>query len=125
MNHEKMFLCVIAALSLAFAIYNGISMACMYHRSACTKGTVVTLMSPGPERVKRCNSKWAQVSYKVDGRTYTSRNRVQVPMWAQVGTPVTVRYDIKQPENLYHFSALRILAGTIIALVCIAAVIFW
>ena len=60
MNHEKMFLCVIAALSLAFAIYNGISMACMYHRSACTKGTVVTLMSPGPERVKRCNSKWAE-----------------------------------------------------------------
>ncbi len=124
MDNEKIFLCVIAALALAFAIFNGICMAYMYNRSACTKGTVVTLMSPSPERVRRCNSKWAQVSYKVDGRTYTSRNRVQVPMWAQVGTPVTVRYDIKQPENLYHFSVLKILAGTIIALVCIAIVIF-
>lgn len=74
---------------------------------------------PNPETAKARNSKWAQVSYKVDGKSYQSQNRVQVSMALQVGSTVKVRYDKFNPEKLYSFSLLRIAISILIAVVCI------
>ena len=52
-----------------------------------------------PENSKFRNSKWATVSYKVNGRTYQSQNCIQVPMASQIGTTITVRYDTQNPEK--------------------------
>lgn len=124
MEGEKLFLCLIAAIALIFSAFNGVRLARLQHRTACVEGKIVSIMMPNPERVRFRNSKWAQVAYRVDGHTYTSQNRVQVPMAARVGTPVTVRYDRKHPDRLYSFSAQRVLAGMCIAAVC-AAVMFY
>jgi hypothetical protein len=45
-------------------------------------------------------------------------------MASQIGTTVTVRYDMQNPEKLYSFSILRIIVSLIVAAICIAAAIF-
>jgi len=79
---------------------------------------------PNPETAKARNSKWAKVSYNVNGKSYQSANRIQVSMTSQIGTPVTVRYDIFNPEKLYSFSVSRIIVSLIIATVCIIVAVF-
>ena len=76
--------------------------------------------TPNPQNSKFRNSKWATFSYKVKGKTYQSQNRIQVPMASQVGTTISVRYDINHPEKLYSFSVSRIVVSFLIAVVCAA-----
>lgn len=124
MDRETIFLYLIAAVSLLFAAYNGLCFIFKHNRTAQTAGTIISIISPNPETAKARNSKWAKVSYKVNGSNYISQNRVQVPMTAQIGSQVTVRYDIEQPEKLYSFSALRIFVALCIAAICIIVAVF-
>ena len=94
------------------------------NKTAQTVGTITSFRTINPENSKFRNSKWATVSYKVNGRTYQSQNCIQVPMASQIGTTVTVRYDMQNPEKLYSFSILRIIVSLIVAAICIAAAIF-
>lgn len=124
MNNEAIFLCFIAAISFLFALYNGIPLAVKRNKTAQILGTVVSISMPNPETAKARNSKWAEVSYTINGKTYTSRNRIQVPMSAQLGTPVMVRYDISQPDKLYSFSGLRVFIALFITIVCVITAVF-
>ena len=119
-----MFLYLIAAASLIFSAYNGFCYILKQNKTAQTTGTIISITSPNPETAKARNSKWAKVSYKVNDRKYTSQNRVQVPMTAQVGSLVKVRYDMKQPERLYSFSLVRSVVGFCISAICIVAAVF-
>lgn len=118
MTGDTVFLSVLAALSLLFAIFNVTCFILKRNKTAQTTGTIISLRSPNPESAKARNSKWARVSYKANGKAYTSQNRVQVPMTAQIGSPVTVRYDMEHPETLYSFSAVRIIASLCICVIC-------
>lgn len=60
----------------------------------------------------------------VDGKSYQSQNRVQVPMALQVGSTVKVRYDKFNPEKLYSFSLLRIAVSILTAAICILTAVF-
>lgn len=60
----------------------------------------------------------------VDGKSYQSQNRVQVPMALQVGSTVKVRYDKFNPEKLYSFSLLQIAVSIFIAAICILTAVF-
>lgn len=124
MSGETIFLYLIAVASLIFSAYNVFCYILKQNKTAQTTGTIISITSPNPETAKARNSKWAKVSYKVNDRKYTSQNRVQVPMTAQVGSLVTVRYDIKQPERLYSFSLMKSAAALCIAVICIIAAAF-
>ena len=89
------------------------------HRShtADVQAVVMSVSSALPERVKRNNSKWAQVSYQVDGITYRPLERVQVPMAAVVGSRVTVHYRLDDPGRIAVFSRTRLAASAILAVV--------
>ena len=77
-----------------------------------------------PETAKTRNSKWAKVTYRVDGKIYVSGNRIQVPLTAQVGNSVTVRYDLQHPERLYSYSLARIVVSLFVTVVCIVVGVF-
>lgn len=112
MEGEVIFLYGASALALGFAGINGFFMVTRRGRTARTTATVVSFTTVIPERVKRCNGKWAQVSYKVGSKVYTPSQRIQIPMSAVIGSKVTVRYDREAPQKLYTFSGKRIIAGT-------------
>lgn len=124
MGSDTIFLFVIAATASCFGLINCIQFLLKRKRTARTTGTIISIKMPNPETAKARNSKWAEVSYKADGKTYQSLNRIQVPMASQVGSTVKVRYDKFNPEKLYRFSLLRIAISILIAAVCILAVVF-
>ncbi len=124
MNNDTIFLYIIAATALCFGLINCIQFLLKRNRTAQTTGTVISIKMPNPETAKARNSKWAEVSYMVDGKSYQSQNRVQVPMALQVGSTVKVRYDKSSPEKLYSFSLLRIAVSILVAAICILVAVF-
>lgn len=124
MDRDTIFLYVIAVIASCFGLINCIQFFLKGNKTAQTIGTIISFKTINPENAKFRNSKWATVSYKVNGRTYQSQNCIQVPMASQIGTTITVRYDTQNPEKLYSFSILRIIVSLIVAAICIAAAIF-
>ncbi len=124
MDNDTIFLYIIAATALCFGLINCIQFLLKRNKTAQTTGTIISIKMPNPETAKARNSKWAKVSYRVDGKSYQSQNRVQVPMALQVGSTVKVRYDKLNPEKLYSFSLLRIAVSFLIAAICILAAVF-
>ncbi len=110
MNNDTIFLYIIAAIALCFGLINCIQFLLKRNRTAQTTGTIISIKMPNPETAKARNSKWAKVSYMVDGKSYQSQNRVQVPMALQVGSTVKVRYDKLNPEKMYTISETLILS---------------
>ena len=103
MNNDTIILYIIAVIAVFFALVNGIRFILKRNKTARTVGMVISYKTINPETTKFRNSKWAIISYKVDGRTYQSQNFIQVSMVSQIGTPVTVRYDTQNPENCTAF----------------------
>ncbi len=124
MNNDTIFLYIIAAAALCFGLINCIQFLLKRNKTAQTTGTIISIKMPNSETAKARNSKWAQVSYMVNGKSYQSQNRVQVPMALQVGSTVNVRYDKLNPQKLYSFSLLRIAASILIATICLLAAVF-
>lgn len=119
MSKEALFLYGMSAVAFLFAAINMIWILAMRKKTAVTTATVVSVKTISPESMKRLNSKWAQVSYKVGKKNYTPVCRIQVPMTAQIGSRVSVRYDKNQPEKLYAFSGKRMAAGLLTGIFCI------
>lgn len=124
MTNQVMFLFIIAIVSFLFAIFNGTYMILKRNQTAQTMATIVSVTLSNRETVKVWNSKWAKVTYKVNGNTYNSQNRIQVPMTAQVGSLVKIRYDMQHPEKLYSYSMFKILMALFITAVCVTVAIF-
>ena len=110
MERERMVCLTLAALCAVYGIYQMILL--LRHRShtADVQAVVMSVSSALPERVKRNNSKWAQVSYQVDGITYR-------PLAAVVGSHVTVHYRLDDPGRIAVFSRTRLVASAILTVV--------
>ena len=119
MKNDTIFLYLIASVSFLFALYNALAFWAKRNMTGKTTGTINSITSPNPETAKR-----AKVTYRVDGKTYVSGNRIQVPLTAQVGNSVTVRYDLQHPERLYSYSLARILVSLFVTVVCIVIGVF-
>ena len=124
MDNDTIFLYIIAAAALCFALINCIQFIMKRNKTAQTTGTIISIKMPNPETAKARNSKWAELTYTVAGKTYRSKNRIQVSMASRVGDSVTVRYDMEHPEKLYSFSASRIIASLLVAAICVLAAFF-
>lgn len=123
MKNDTIFLYLIAAVSFLFALYNAFALRAKRNTTAKTVGTINSITLPNPETAKTRNSKWAKITYCVNGKKYVSENRIQVPMTAQIGETVTVRYDLERPEKLYSFSLKRVLVSLLLAAICIVVAV--
>ena len=124
MGKDATRLYVIAAVAVCFALVNALLLLLKRGKTGQTIGTISSIKMPNAEMEKAHNSKWAELTYTVDGKTYRSKNRIQVSMTSQIGDSVTVRYDVKYPEKLYSFSASRIIASLLVAGICVLAAFF-
>lgn len=123
MEKEVIFLYGAAVLAFGFSAVNGIILAMMQKKTGRTEAMVVSCKTVCPERCKRFNSKWAQVSYRVNHKMYTSSQYIQVPMAAVTGSKVTVRYNKEQPHKLYHFSIKRVWIGSMVGMIFLLAAV--
>ncbi len=118
MNKDQMFLSIIALFAAGFAVFNGIVIVLKANRSRMITGTVISVTMPNPVSERMRNSKWALLSYVVDGKMYTSSGRIQVPMSTVVGSRIRVRYDMERPDRLYSCSWKRVIGGVGVAVGC-------
>ena len=114
MERDVIVLYMITGVSFSFALFNCILFAIKHGKTMKTKGTIVSIKSTNPTNEKWRNAKWAEISYRVNGRNIVSKNRIQVPITSQIGTPMMVRYDRNRPEKLYSYSVKRIITGFLI-----------
>lgn len=124
MNNELIFLTIITIIVLGFCIVNVVSYLINKNHTKEAEGTVISVKMPNPTTEKMRNSKWAIVTYKVAGKNYTSQNRIQIPMSAEVGSHIPVHYNTKQPEMLYQFSAKRIAVSALIFIICVLIITY-
>ena len=105
MDRDTIFLYVIAVIASCFGLINCIQFLLKGNKTAQTVGTIISFKTINPENSKFRNSKWATVSYKVNGETYQSQNCIQIPC---VMTRKIQKNCIVFPfyELLYHLSLL-------------------
>lgn len=124
MGKDTIFLYAIAVAAVCFALTNAFQFLLKRGRTAQAAGIISSIKMPNAEMAKARNSKWAEITYTVNGKTYRSENRIQVSMASQVGDSVTVRYDVEHPEKLYSFSVSRIIISLLVAVICVLAAFF-
>ena len=124
MEKEIIFMSVIALFAFGFCLTNLASFLIHRSHSKETQGTIISFRTINPSTEKMRNSKWATVSYNVAGKNYISQNQIQVSMTADVGSVVQIRYDIFQPEKLYHFSVKRIIVSSLVVVGCLLIITF-
>lgn len=117
MKKDVIFLYIIAIACIIFTLIEGISLILMNGKTATAIGTIVDIETAVSG--SKNNSKWAVMRYNVDGRTYTSCNRIQVPMSSVVGSQIQVRYCIDQPTKLYSGSFTKLAIAFIMAVICV------
>lgn len=86
-------------------------------RGCLTEGTIVDATTVCAETMKVYNSKWATISYKVDGKMRVAENRVLVPMGSIVGDRIMICYDRNCPSRVFNYSLKRALLLLIVATV--------
>lgn len=124
MERDVIVLYMIAGISFSFALINCILFAIKHGKTMKTVGTVISIKSTNPANEKWRNAKLAKISYQVNGRNIVSENRIQVPLASVVGTSITIRYDKKQPERIYSYSAKRIIVGFLIGIGSVLIAVF-
>lgn len=80
MKNDTIFLYLIASVSFLFALYNALAFLAKRNMTGKTTGTINSITSPNPETAKTRNSKWAKVTYRVDGKTYGFRKSHTSPL---------------------------------------------
>ncbi|UZT81146.1 hypothetical protein [Caproicibacterium sp. BJN0003] len=117
MKKDVIFLYIIALACIVFALVEGISLILMNGKTSTVIGTIVNIKTAVSG--SKNNSKWAIMRYNVDEKTYTSCNRIQVPMSSVVGSQIQVCYCIDQPTKLYSGSFTKLVIAFIVAVICV------
>ena len=122
-SNEIYFLGAIAVIAFLFCVYNLVNLLLIQNKSATTTGTIISYTTAIPSTTAFHNSKWAQLTYKVNGKQYISQKSIQVPFFSEIGSAAQIRYDTQHPERLYGFSPARILISLGITIVSIIVIV--
>lgn len=72
-SNEIYFLGAIAVIAFLFCVYNLVNLLLIQNKSATTTGTIISYTTAIPSTTAFHNSKWAQLTYKVNGKQYVSQ----------------------------------------------------
>lgn len=107
MRIESILFYIASAILGVISIIEGVSLEKTKGKIGIAKGRILSVHCLCNEAMKVYNSKWATISYFVNGKEYISENRIQVPMSADIGDYIEVKYLIDQPKILYSRSYKR------------------
>lgn len=124
MTQNTILLLFIATASFCFGLLNCIQLLRNRTHTTKTTGTILSVKIVNPETAKTRNSKWAVLTYRVNGKNYQSENSIQVPMTAEIGSKIPIRCNTAHPETLYHFSWKRVVGGFAVAILCVTLSLF-
>jgi len=89
-----------------------------------TQGTITYIepaMSPGLPHI---NAKLARFEYFVDGKRYTSKNSIKMPLAVNIGDVKIVNYYIDNPNILYTINMNHFYIAATVSIICLLLAIF-
>jgi len=104
---ESIIFYIASAILGVISIIEGISLEKTKGKIRVASRRIVSVHCLSNEAMKVYNSKWATMSYFVNGKEYISENRIQVPMSADIGDYIEVKYLMDKPQILYSRSYKR------------------
>lgn len=125
MTKDVIALYCIGIIALILAAANGMYYYKKKKQTAKASATVVSVTQAGIMTLKARSSKYAKVSYQVNGKTYTAVNLLPVPMAVQPGSQVTVNYELEQPDHICQLSIGKSIAALAVGLICVAAATYY
>lgn len=124
MDRDITFINAILLISLLFVFWELIQIIQYRGKYKSTDAIVMSTIYANPNGTTFRNSKWALVSYRVDGKSYISKRRIQVAMNTNVGDKVKIKFEKEAPERIVSFSYKKLLIGLMITIIfCITKVV--
>lgn len=112
MTGELYYAAGAAVLCMLYALYQGGGLL-MSRDAAHIEATVIELRyadrreGAGERSRGWRNSKWARMAYRIQGKRYVSRQWIQVPLYAEVGSKICVKVRTGRPDRILNFSVKR------------------
>lgn len=124
-NAQAILLFGVAAVScIVYSAYQYISFMMNKELISYTMATIIDTKTVVPEAMKKNNSRWAIVRFRVDGKEYVSSSRIQVSMNASEGDQIRIAYYKDNPRELFTPNLKKAAIFFIIGALC-TAVIFY
>ena len=118
MKTESIFLFFLATMLSMYAIRSLIMMSLDRKVINKTQGKVINIELVLPEIMMNRNAKLVTFEYYVDGKKHVSKNKVKMPLSAEVGDTKDIRYYINKPNTLYTRTNLHFYIPMAVSLIC-------
>ncbi|MEW9094843.1 MAG: DUF3592 domain-containing protein [Clostridiaceae bacterium] len=113
-----------AAISIVYSAYQFISFMLNKNRINYTMATIVDTKTAFPETMKKNNSTWAMVRFRVNEKEYVSSSWIQVSMNASVGDQIRVAYFKDDPSEIFTPSLNKAVIFFLIGIGCIMVMFY-
>ena len=118
------FFGVVAAFFIVYSAYQYISFMMNKELISYTMATIIDTNTALPETMEKNNSRWAVVSFRVDGKEYISSSRIQVSMNNSVGDQIRIAYYKDNPSDLFTSSLKKAGISFVIGISCTALMFY-
>lgn len=113
-----------AAFCIAYSVHQYISFMMNKRLISYTMATIIDTNTALPETMKKNNSRWARVSFRVDGRDYISSSRIQVSMNDSIGDQIKIAYYKDNPSDLFTPNLKKAGISFVIGILCTAIMFY-
>ncbi|WP_352418024.1 hypothetical protein [Proteiniborus sp.] len=124
MTTEKAFFILFFIITFLYSLRVQIGIFINRNKVKETQGTITYIesaMSPGLPHI---NAKLATFEYFVDGKIYTSKNSIKMPLSAEVGDVKVINYFIDNPSILYKINMNHFYIAATVSVICLLLAIF-
>ncbi|MBU5484604.1 hypothetical protein KQI86_09700 [Clostridium sp. MSJ-11] len=90
-----------SATSIVYSAYQFISFMLNKNRINYTMSTIIDTKTAFPESMKKNNSTWAMVRFRVNEKEYVSSSWIQVSMNVLVGDEIRIAYFKDNPSEIF------------------------
>lgn len=119
MTVERFFLFTLSLITFTYAIKVQISLFIDRDKVKETKGSIVNIRFVLPEIMLHRNAKIATFEYFVDGRRYISKNSIKMPLSANIGDIIDIKYYIDNPRILYTKTKMHFYLSILTSFICL------
>ncbi|WP_102400791.1 hypothetical protein [Haloimpatiens massiliensis] len=123
--HSIIFFGIAATFCIVYSAYQYISFMMNKELISYAIATIIDTKTIVPETMKKNNSKWATVSFRVNRKEYVPSNRIQVSMNASVGDQIKIAYYKENPSELFTSSLKKASIFFMIGVLCIAIIFYF
>ena len=122
MSNESLVFLIAAIILAGITLFLGVKFFYSRGKVRSTKGTIVDIMETAGKHF--VSQSVALMSYIVDGKYYTSNNRIGVLRNSKVGDEFEVKYFVDNPENLLTTKPIQIIGFFVATIICASIFIY-